>query len=54
MGERELGDKFPAAYCGAVFLHSLFSVLYATSNAGLTAAGQVPGDKAEAEPGEMD
>lgn len=53
-GERELGDKFPAAYCGAVFLHFLFSVLYTTSNAGLTAAGQVPGDKAEAEPGEMD
>lgn len=44
-GGRELGDKIPATYCGAVFLHFLLSVLYAASNAGLAAAGQVPEDR---------
>ena len=53
-GGRELGDKLPAAYCGVVFLHFLFSVLYAASYAGLAAAGQVPEDRDETEPGEMD
>ena len=29
-GGRELGDEFPAPYCGAVFLHFLFGALHAS------------------------